>query len=147
MATRITRRLAVAAMTLWLVACGTGLLPGDPAALGPGARQWIITVENQSAEPARLMVAEDQGLAGDLVGTAEPSSVPPKTTQDVVFTVPAGESWAIFVNPTNVRGPLILSADVPRDITGKLPLSILIGPDGEPGAALQGDLGPGWFGE
>ena len=143
MAARITHRLAVAALTLSLVACGTGLLPGEFA--GP-ARQWIITVDNQSAEPARLMVAADTMPVGDLVGRAEPSSVPPKTTQEVVFTVPAGEGWAIFVNPTNVRGPLILARDVPPNIIGKLPLSIFIGPDGEPSAGLEADAGPGWFG-
>jgi len=140
------QRLAVAALALLLAACGTGLLPDEPI-LEPGGRRWIITVENLSAQPARLMVAEDGLDMGDLVGTAEPNSVPANTTRDVVFTVPAGEGWAIFVNPSNERGPLVLAIDVPRHVTGRLPLSIQVGPNGDPTASVGAGAGPGWFGD
>jgi hypothetical protein len=142
---RLERRLIIAALTLVLAGCGTGLLPGDPARPA-GGREWVITVTNNSNEPAILAVAEDVPNMGALVGTAQPSSVPPRTTQDVVFTVPPGDGWAIFVNPSPERGPLIISQDVPPNVSGRLPITIDIGPNGDPGAAMPGNLGPGWFG-
>lgn len=125
--------------------CGTGILPGDPM-LQPGSRQWIISVAHQSGQDARLFVAEDGPQMGDAVGRSEPSTVPPNTTVDVIFTVPPGDGWAIFVNPGGDRGPLILASDVPPNVSGKLPVTILISANGEPGASLPGDVGPGWFG-
>jgi hypothetical protein len=127
-----------------LVACG--LIPNpvaDPLP-EPGARRWIITVENMSAQPARLFVAEDESPMGRSVGTADPSTVPAGATQDVVFTVPPGQGWAIFVNPGPSLGPLILAQDVPPGVSGELPLTIGIGPDGSPYSSVP-DL-PGWFG-
>lgn len=83
---------------------------------------------------------------GELVGTAVPNTVARGVSQEVVFTVPPGDTWAIFVNPSATRGPLILARDVPADFTGTLPLVIGIGPDGETYTSTQADLGPGWFG-
>jgi len=137
--------LASVVVTILVGGCGTGLIPGDPAP-PPGTREWIIAVDNQSAQPARLMVAEDTTPVGDLVGTADAPQVPPGTKQDVVFTVPPGQTWAIFVNPSPERGPLILAMDVPPDAKGRLPLTILVGPNGDPSAGVDADLGPGWFG-
>ena len=122
-----------------------GVLPGDPA-LPPGSREWIISVDNQSAQPARLMVAEDTMPVGDLVGTANPAQVPPGTKQDVVFKVPPGQTWAIFVNPSPQLGPLILAQDVPADAQGRLPLSITVLSNGDPSVGVDADAGPGWFG-
>ncbi len=113
----------------------------------PGTREWRITVENLDAAPARLMVAEDESPIGELVGTAEPATVPPGATQEVVFTVPPGDGWAIFVNPSPLNGPLILASDVPADVTGALPLGIGIGADGLVFLRYDGNLGPGWMGE
>ena len=83
---------------------------------------------------------------GEQVGTAVPDTVPPGASQEVVFTVPPGEGWAIFVNPGPQLGPLILARDVPADFVGTLPLVIGVGPDGAPYTSTQADLGPGWFG-
>lgn len=113
----------------------------------PGSREWRIIVENLDAAPARLMVAEDEAPIGELVGTAEPATVAPGATQEVVFTVPPGDGWAIFVNPSPLNGPLILARDVPADVTGALPLKIGIGADGQIFVESPGDLGPGWMGE
>lgn len=110
----------------------------------PGARRWIITVENSSAQPAALFVAEHLAQMGRSVGTVVPNTVPAGTTQEVVFTVPPGQGWAIFVNPGPNMGPLILAQDVPLGVSGKLPITIGVGPDGSPFSTIP-DL-PGWFG-
>ena len=84
--------LAATAMVIaWLLtACGVvNVAP-------PGSREWRITVENLDAAPARLMVAKDESPIGELVGTAEPATVPAGATQEVVFTVPPGAGWAIL---------------------------------------------------
>src|SRR5688572_8989240 len=128
------------AVTLILGGCGMGVLPGDPA-LPPGSREWIISVDNQSAQPARLMVAEDTAPVGDLVGTANPAQIPPGTQQDVVFKVPPGQTWAIFVNPSPQLGPLILARDVPADAHGRLPLSIIVQANGDPSVGVDADAG------
>lgn len=134
------RAAALLLAAAWLLAACTVLTP-----VPPGGRQWIITVDNDSNAPVKLFVAEDESPMGDTVGTAMPDTVPPGAKVDVVFTVPAGRTWAIFVNPTNERGPLVLAQDVPANVTGKLPLTITVNGQGEPGASLPGDL-PGWFG-
>ena len=127
------------AVALCLTACG--VVNVEPA----GSREWRISVQNMSNAPAILFVAEDQQAMGALVGTVVPSTVPAGVTQDVVFTVPPGDGWAIFVNPGPDRGPLILAADVPADAAGPLPVSIGIGADGSPSAMMKGQP-PGWFG-
>ena len=142
----MSRRGAFLAATCIAIAVSIGacgLLPDSVAA--PGARQWIIAVENQSNLPARLFVAEDESPMGSLVGTVEPSVVAPGATTDVVFTVPEGRSWAVFVNPSPMLGPLILPSDVPADAAGELPIRIVIDENGSPGAELRTDE-PGWFG-
>jgi hypothetical protein len=123
-----------------LTGCAGILAPAMPA----GSREWVISVENMSAEPARLVVAEDEETMGDAVGTAVPNTVAPGATELVVFTVPPGEGWAIFVNPGPGLGPLILARDVPRDASGVLPLTIIVGPGGPPGVSVPDR--PGWFG-
>lgn len=126
-----------------LAACSAvGFPPPAPA----GSREWRINVENMSGAPARLLVAEDTMPVGKLVGTAVPDAVPAGVSQEVVFTVPPGDTWAIFVNPGPQLGPLILARDVPADVAGELRITIGIGPDGQPSVSTPGDLGPGWFG-
>jgi hypothetical protein len=83
---------------------------------------------------------------GRSVGTAVPSTVPAGATQDVVFTVPPGQGWAIFVNPSPGRGPLILAQDVPPNFGGEFPGTIIIGANGDSSFSTEGNLGPGWFG-
>ena len=93
----------------------------------PGGRLWVITVVNKSPQLATFVVAQDGPVMGPAMGTATPNVVPPGTTRDVTFAVPAGEGWAIFVNPRPGQGPLLTPIDVPR-ATG-----IEIGPDGNAG--------------
>jgi hypothetical protein len=126
-----------------MAACS--ILVSDPPAPA-GSRQWIITVENMSREPATLFVALDESPMGRRVGTALPSTVNAGVTQRVVFTVPPGQGWAIFVNPSPVRGPLILAQDVPPNFGGEFPGTIHIGANGDPALSTEGNLGPGWFG-
>jgi hypothetical protein len=136
-------RQLVWGIVIALALTGCGILPVDP--LNPGARRWIIPVDNQGNLPAFLAVAEDENPIGDIVGTAVPNTIPPKTTVDVVFTVPPdGLNWAIFVNPGPNRGPLITAHDVPPGVAGRLPLAISVGPTGDPSVSAPGE--PGWFG-
>ena len=137
------RMRAMAFAAVVTAGCGIDALPAE-LAMPAGSREWLISVQNCSSMPAELSVAEDTVPVGESVGTVEPSSVPSKTTRDVVFTVPPGEGWAIFVNPNAERGPLILATDVPPDAAGRLPVSIHIGPNGE--LAVSVEPGPGWFG-
>ena len=111
---------------------------------GPGAREWIVNVENTSADDAHLFVATDTGTLGELVGTAVPASVAAGTTQRVLFTVPAGSGWAIFVNPSPASGPLITAQDVPPEAAGALPITIMVQPGGAP--VVSAPSAPGWFG-
>jgi hypothetical protein len=127
-----------------VAACGF-LNPNPDPSLEPGTRQWIITVENLSGQPAALFVAEDLAAMGRSVGTAVPSTVPPRVSQDVVFTVPPGQAWAVFVNPGPDRGPLIKAQDVPPHVSGALPITIGIDHSGAPWFSAPG-TGPGWFG-
>jgi hypothetical protein len=122
---------------------GCGILPVDP--LNPGTRQWIIPVANESNLPVFLAVAEDSSPMGNPVGNAQPNTIPPKATVDVVFSVPpAGLDWAIFVNPGPNRGPLVTARDVPAGVAGRLPLAIFVDLNGEPSVRAPGE--PGWFG-
>ena len=111
----------------------------------PGSRQLIVPVENLSAMPVRLFVAEDEGTMGRSVGTAVPGTVPPGVTQVVVFSVPPGTGWAIFVNPTPMRGPIITAGDVPPGFSGATPLAIYVAENGELSVSMPGE--PGWFGQ
>ena len=72
----------------------------------PGGRVWVLEVVNRSARPATLVVAADDRVIGETVGTATPSVVPPGATVRVAFGVPPGRGWAIFVNAGPERGAL-----------------------------------------
>jgi hypothetical protein len=91
-----------------------------------------------------LAVAKDEHPMGDAVGRAEPAMVPPGANVDVTFTVPAGQGWAIFVNPDANRGALVVWSDVPAHRNGRLPLAIVIDAQGNPSVSAPGE--PGWFG-
>jgi hypothetical protein len=132
-------------LAIVLAGCGTGIIPGD-VAMPAGSREWIISVDNQSAEGARLLVALDTMPVGDLVGTANPAVVPPNTKSDVVFHVPPGQAWAIFVNPSSERGPLLLASDVPPDVAGQLPITFHVDARGDPSMSIP-NVEPGWMGE
>ena len=109
-------------------------------------RVLSIPVRNTSGQAAELFVARDTQPMEFLVGTVEPSTVGPGRTEDVDFTVPAGEDWAIFVYPGPDRGPLILASDIPPDASGELPIEIIVDQFGSPGVQTFGDPQPGWFG-
>ena len=134
---RVLGALAVVAVA----GCST-LIPGPEPLVG--GNRWIITVDNQSDRPASLLVAVDgaPGPAtniGPTVGRATPSTVPPHSAMDVTFDVPpgtyrsptTGDTWAIWVNPDPHGGPLILATDLPANSTGKLPITINVGPNGQ----------------
>lgn len=113
--------------------------------VAPGSRIWVIPVANESNLPAVLAVAKFEGPMGEAVGRADPATVPPGATIDVTFTVPAGQGWAIFVNPGPNGGALITSSDVPLHRNGRLPLTISVDAQGNP--SVSGGLAePGWFG-
>jgi hypothetical protein len=117
-----------------------------PRLSAPEARALTIPVQNTSGQAAELFVARDTQPMELLVGTVEPSTVEPGFTQDVAFTVPAGDDWAIFVNPGPDRGPLILASDIPSDASRELPIEIIVDQFGSPGVQTFGDAQTGWFG-
>lgn len=137
----VLRVPAVLLAAVLLAACEVvGINPLAPA----GSRTWVIPVENGSARPAILAVAEDGGVPGRPMGTANPSSVAPGARVDVMFTVPAGTAWAIFVNGGPQVGPLISAQDVPAGAAGRLPLTIRVQANGDPSVEVPSL--PGWFG-
>ena len=134
------RHLAALAIIGVLTGCAGIFEPAMPA----GSREWVISVENMSAEPARLFVAEDEAPMGQAVGTAVPNTVAPGATELVTFTVPPKQGWAIFVNPSPELGPLILARDVPLNARGALPLTITVDRNGTLMVSVPDE--PGWFG-
>jgi len=153
---RPLRFLGALAVIVAATGC-SALIPGPEPLVG--GRHWIITIDNQSAQPASLLVAVDGAPGpntniGPTVGRVTPSTVAPHAVMDVTFEVPSGDfkattgdTWAIFVNPGRPgEGPLILGTDVPPDVVGKLPITIFIQRDGSPATEIPGDVPPGWFG-
>ena len=112
--------------------------------MADGLRRWVIPVENQSARPVTVVVAEEGRQKGRTVGTTSPGVVPPGATVDVVFGVPPGRNWAVFVNAGPNIGSLISATDVPPAAQGELPLKITVGLDGNPSVSAPNQ--PGWFG-
>jgi hypothetical protein len=128
----VGRRLLVG-LVLVLVGCESGEVgptPADPLA-GFVGRQLVIPVENSSALPARLIVAEDRSPIGRVVGIVQPSVIAPRTRVNVSFLVPESPDWAIFVNPGPEMGPLLLQSDL-RGCIGRLPIEIGIDRTGSP---------------
>jgi Kelch motif protein len=82
----------------------------------PNARTWKVTVDNKSSKPTTLFVADEteRGTLGRLVGSVTPNVVPPGSTVEVTFTLPAKgvEGWAIFVNPGPDDGSLVGAAEI-----------------------------------
>ena len=142
MRTAISRLAAVA-----IVAMLSGCAGISNLTMPAGSREWTIPVENLSAQPVRLLAAEDIPGIGQTVGTAVPATVAVGASESVTFTVPPGDDWAIFVNPGPDRGPLILARDVPSDASGPLPLHISVGANGEAGVAILLPNPDGWFGQ
>ena len=83
-------------------------LPPAAGPIPPNARTWTVTVDNQSAEPAKLFVAGD-GL--ELVGSATPNVVPAGTIVQVTFLFPANDDGWIYVNPRPGEGGALVNAD------------------------------------
>jgi hypothetical protein len=120
------------------------LEPGAPVPNLPGSRRLVIQVNNMTKAPIDLLVAEDGSPMGKVVGTAQPSTIPPMMGQDVAFTVPAGEEWAIFVDPGPGDDGLITARDVSPDATGAIPFTIWVDEGVEP--LVVGPDGKRWFG-
>lgn len=127
-----------------ILGCTPIACPMTGPAPGPGSREWIVKVENGSTRDAHLFVAVDDSPMGALVGTAMPASIPAGATERVVFIVPDGAGWGIFVNPSPSSGPLIGAQDVPMDAFGILPITIMVQPGGS--AVVSIPPAPGWFG-
>ena len=113
---------------------------GAPVPNPPGSRRLVIHVNNMTKAPIDLLVGEDGAPMGKVVGTAQPSTIPAMTGQDVTFTVPAGEDWAIFIDPDPSDDGLISARDVSPTATGAIPFTIwvdegveplVVGPDGK----------------
>jgi hypothetical protein len=111
-----------------------------------GGRPITISVHNGSPRPALLLIARDEMPIQRRVGTANPDSVPPGATIDVTFVIQdESHPWAIFVNPGPSGGALVTSADVPQAFSGKAPVQIDVGLDGQPSVSVPGNA-KGWFG-
>jgi hypothetical protein len=139
----VIRFVAIVLVAVTLAGCNNDDTGGG---LPPGWRVWVVTVRNASARLAVVGVAEDAGVPGRVVGTANPNSVPPGATVDVAFGIPPGFEWAIFVNPGPNTGPLVLARDVPGDASGRMPFTIMIASDGNSSTQVPGPALPGWFG-
>ena len=140
-AASVARVLAVLLVATWLAACNAiDLGPPVPG----GMRRWVIPVDNQSGRPARIDVAVDGAGMGRIVGTVSPNVVPAGATVDVVFGIPPGGGWAVFVNAGPNVGALIAASDVPPAAQGQLPLKIHVAADGSP--SVEAPNQPGWFG-
>jgi hypothetical protein len=137
----LIRVLLALAAIMTISACGFTVL-GDAV---PGGRTWVVTVNNRSAQPAAIFVAEDESPMGALVGRVDPNQVPALAVVDVTITVPPGRGWAVFVNPGPNLGALIGAGDVPPAAVGKLPITIEVGETGEPSVTVP--AAPGWFGD
>jgi hypothetical protein len=141
------RALLIGLVVVATTACGIDLWSPAPE---PGSREWLIRVDNQSRQEARLVIAETHPGTGQTtgvtVGRVEPSIVPAMTSMDVTFTVPPGDGWAIFVNPEQGHGPVIQAVEVPRDAVGELPISIGVFQDATPGMLIPADFDMDWFG-
>lgn len=137
----VARVMAVLVVATWLAACNA--IDLGPAVPG-GMRRWVIPVDNQSGRPARIEVAVDGPGMGRIVGTVSPNIVPAGATVDVVFGIPAGGGWAVFVNSSPNVGSLISATDVPPAAQGQLPLKIHVAADGSP--SVEAPDQPGWFG-
>ena len=115
-----------------------------PTSMPPGSRQLDVSVENDTDLRWQLFVAEDEVPMGDLIGTATPAVLPANGTIRVVFTVPPGREWAIFVMLTGGMGPLIQAQQIPADASGHMPFTIYVH-DGYPFVRIPAGPLPGWF--
>jgi hypothetical protein len=93
---------ATLVVTISLAGCDR--VPREP----PCGRGWVIAVENQSHGSVALSVAENGPMGmGAIIGTADPSTVPANSSQDVTFCLSSGDGWAIFVDPGPDTAPLM----------------------------------------
>jgi hypothetical protein len=123
-------RGAAALAAIMIAACAPG--PAPFVARPAGGQNVVITVINESPRPALLVVAEvtEDGLAGRQVGVASPGVVPAGATVDVVFSLPSGDAWAIFINAGRNRGPILGPAELAKV------KNLQVFEDGSPGAQM-----------
>lgn len=95
-------------------------------------RQLAFMVANQSNRPALLIVGR-MGFARPPVGNVFPPVIAPRTRQEVVFTVPDTNDWAIWVNPDDPRGGELMGWHDIRRCFGRVALGIEIGATGDAG--------------
>jgi predicted small secreted protein len=128
----VRRRLPVlvVAITAFLATgCETVSEFGPPVA-GAGQRALIIPVENHSAQPAELVVAEAPTFGiGRSVGAAHPAAVPSGARVEVTFIVPNAPGWGIYGDPGGDRLLLLIASELER-CTGQVPILIEIDRDG-----------------
>lgn len=122
------RNLATFALTALLV----GACQFVPPQLR-GGELIVMEVANRGAAPAQLAVAAS-GNVGEVVGSADPSVIPPGRTVTVSFFVPHAGQWAIWANGGELMGE--------RDLRGKrgnVPMGIDIDANGQAGWWCQAD--------
>ena len=118
------------AMTAFLATGCEALFEPDPAVAGAGQRALIIPVENHSAQPAELVVAEAPTFGiGRSVGAAHPAVVPSGARVEVTFIVPNAPGWGIYGDPGGDRLLLLIASELER-CTGQVPILIEIDRDG-----------------
>ena len=134
----------VAVAVIAVIACNAEVTQTEPPAVSTPAevpfvgRQLAMAVSNQSDRPARLIVG-GEGDLGRPLGIALPPVVQPHRRQEVVFTVPDTNNWAIWVNAGEGGGELISWREVRRCV-GRVPIEINIAAGGgvswgQPGAS------------
>jgi hypothetical protein len=98
--------------------------PAPPA----GTALLQFQVSNQSAAPAEVAV---HTRGRELVGAAQPATVPPRSTVVVSFFVPIAGEWAIFANGGELMGSV--------DVRGRL------GPRNDIGITIDGTGSLSWW--
>ena len=124
----------IVAAAVLVLGCGATATPSVTALATPTptrtatpvVRVFTVTVNNQSARPATLVIGRDGMFDGHPTGTVDPSILPPGITEGVVLGIPAADGWAIYINPGPDWGPSITWRDVPPDAAGQMPFSIVV---------------------
>jgi hypothetical protein len=94
------------AVCVTLLGCGPGSVPTPT-----GPRQLNFNVRNESDQEVRIVITRNSDMA--LAGSMDPSFVPPRTLLPIILTVPEGNEWALYIEPSmSDIGPLIFGTDL-----------------------------------